>query len=145
MTKSVATVAIFVLLASLLGSATSSTSGTNLVKTGNVVVESIPTEDEYVSSIRIYQDAEGIEISGRVYTQGRQPLEKGHVDIEVINPDGTPIKQCAHYFAVVRRKLDLTAPFYVRLRPINLPRGTKVRLTYHHTTAPEEMLSRCND
>ena len=116
----------------------------NLVKTGNVIVEVVPTEDEYIGSTHVYQNDKELVISGRVHTQGYAPtLEKGHVDVEIINPDGTLIKQCVHYFKLLPRKLDLTVPFEAHLQPLNLPKGTKVRLTYHHTTSAEEILSQC--
>lgn len=142
MKRLIATVALFVLTAFLSGCATP---GVNLVETGNVIVKVVPTEDEYISSAHVYRNGKQLIISGRVHSsRGEAPLEKGHIDVEIMNPGGTPIKECAYYFDVVPRKLDNTAPFAAYIPALDLPHGTIIRLTYHHITSSEEILSRCS-
>lgn len=140
MVRSMVKVSLFALLVIIFGCASN---GINLVSSGAVKVEVVPTEDETIVGSDVFQDESGLFISGRVHTGGYEPLEKGHVDVEILNPDGTPIKQCVHYFHLVTRKLDKTAPFYAHLRPVNLPQGAIIRLTYHHHTAHEELLNPC--
>ncbi|MFZ0929059.1 MAG: hypothetical protein WAN11_10690 [Syntrophobacteraceae bacterium] len=142
MIRSMVKIALFVPLIFLFGYAGT---GVNFVRTGNVIVEVVPTEDETISSSHVSQGDKELVISGRVHRQGYAPLEKGHVDIEIINPDGTLIKQCAHYFKLRARKLDLTVPFAAHFPPLKLRKGTRISLTYHHYTSPEEILFPCGD
>ncbi len=139
--KPIVEAAVFALFFLVLGSSAKSA---DLVETGNVILELVPTGDETITSAHVYETGRELVISGRVHSLGDEPLEGGHVYIEIIKPDGTAVKECAHYFKPIRRKLDLTAPFDAHLRPFNLPKGAIVRLTYHHKTSPQEIISRCD-
>ncbi len=104
----------------------------NLVKEGAVLVEYVPSKGVYVSKAYVYQYGDELVISGKVRRPYGSFAVTGHVDIEMLDPEGTTSKKttATHIPRIVRRKGPRDASFTVRL-PIILPKGATVRLGYH--------------
>ena len=65
----------------------------DLVKEGVVLVEYIPSKGIYVSKAYIYQDGDELVISGKVRRPYGSFAVTGHVDIEMLDPEGTTFKK----------------------------------------------------
>ncbi len=104
----------------------------NLVKEGVAFVEYVPSKGVYVSKTYVYQDGDELVISGKVRRPYASFAVAGHVDIEMLDPEGTTFKKtiATHIPRIVRRKGPRDASFTVRL-PIILPKGATVRVGYH--------------
>ncbi len=104
----------------------------NLVKEGVAFVEYVPSKGVYVSKTYVYQDGDELVISGKVRRPYGSFAVAGHVDIEMLDPEGTTFKKtiATHIPRIVRRKGPRDASFTVRL-PIILPKGATVRVGYH--------------
>ncbi len=115
----------------------------DLVKDGTVKLEVMPSEDEYITNAYVYREGDVLKVGGHVRSGKTVPMLKGgHVDVEIIGPDGQVLKECALYFPLIPDKQTRTSWFHADLQ-LNPSHGTVVRMIYHHTTSPEEILSPC--
>jgi len=104
----------------------------NLVKEGVVLVEYVPSKGVYVSKAYVYQYGDELVISGKVRRPYGSFAVTGHVDIEMLDPEGTTFKKttATHTPRIVRTKGPRDMSFTMRL-PMILPKGATVRLGYH--------------
>lgn len=82
----------------------------------------------------IYQKGETVEINGRVWRHRMSPsgLYSGHVDVEIVDPDGTVAASTGvpTFPRFIRRGLGRTARFSTQVSAQIEP-GTVVRLSFH--------------
>jgi hypothetical protein len=105
----------------------------NLVENGTVSLEFVPNKGIPVSKAYVYQDGGDLVILGKVKRSYGSANVTGHVDIEILDPDGITLKKttATHVPRIVRRKGARETSFTVRL-PIIPPKGASIRLSYHH-------------
>lgn len=103
----------------------------NLVDNGTVTVERINSQGAYVSSVYVYQDGDYLVISGRVkQLYSTVVTDRGHVDITMLNPYGTTLKQVSKRYNPRLSRKKRTAYFRARL-PVILTPGVIVRVMHH--------------
>ena len=107
---------------------------TNLVDNGTVIIESAQSMQAFVTSVSVYRDDEKLVISGRVKQRYHTvTADRGHVDIALINPDGTTIRTVSvGYRSLLARRTCASSLFRVCL-PVTLPQGATVRVVHHST------------
>lgn len=109
------------------------TTAENLVHENKVNIETVQSEYGHVSGISVWASDAGTEIVGEVHGRSHQRgYIRGHVDIEVIKPDGT-ILLTEKYMYHNRGGKSRVTPFSVMI-PIVVPDGSTIRLTHHATT-----------
>ena len=114
------------------------TRGTNLTATGKVSVKVEPAEKVRVAWSEVWQDGDETIIKGRLIRRGSSlyPLT-GHVDVSVMAPDGTVIKEATSQQIGVRRTTPGKGP---KLTPFKLamnftpPQDSQVVIAFHRGT-----------
>ncbi len=141
--KSLTSILILILV---MGVSACATSGLNLVKTGAVNLEIIPSSSRniFVSKSNVYIDGEITVIIGSVKLKSTVFESGGHVDIAVIGPEGQIIEQISTGYVpnIIRRKGTRESHFTVRL-PFDLPEKSIVRVGYHPLTRTTGLTFRC--
>jgi len=104
----------------------------NLVGNGTVLLEIAPSKDIHISKVYIFQDGNEMVISGEVK---RSVINQGYVDITVLAPDGTIIKQVSVSDRPVslRKMMNGESSFTIRL-PLVPSHGAKVLVAYQRQT-----------
>jgi hypothetical protein len=130
----------------VMGVSACATSGSNLVKTGAVNLEIIPSTSRniFISKANIYFDDGDTVITGRVKRKSTVYESGGHVDIAVVGPEGKVIEHISTGYVpnIIRRKGARESHFTVRL-PIDLPEKSIVRVGYHPSTRSTGLTFRC--
>ena len=106
----------------------------NLVDDGTVTVERVDSRQARIVNVNVYQDGEGIVISGTVRRKSTTvAVDKGHVDVVVFSPDGNIIQEVIARYTPRLTKKRRSAQFSVRIET-SLPNNSIVRMV-HHTRA----------
>lgn len=102
----------------------------NPVSEDKVTVETVPSIYGHVSRVSVVSSETGIRVAGEVHGSSHQRgYIRGHIDVEVIFPDGTtPEKETFKYH--YRGGKSRATPFSVEI-PIVLPEGSTIRVLHH--------------
>jgi hypothetical protein len=108
----------------------------DLVGEGKVNVETIPSRYGHISHVSVLASEPGVRVAGEVHgsTHGRGYI-LGHVDIEVIYPDGTMQEVIAFKYQNRGGKSRAT-PFSVEV-PFVVPEGSTIRIIHHDAFTSE--------
>jgi hypothetical protein len=95
MNKCVNTQAIIAFLTTFGLLAGCATAGKDLVGTGTVTIEKVPSAWGTIGFVRVLQEGEEVTLRGAV---NRRPFGRGfipgHIELQVINPDGDVLESC---------------------------------------------------
>jgi hypothetical protein len=92
------------------------TSRVNLVDTGAVSVEKIPSERIYISRVSVFQEGDELLVSGFVKRRHSSGPGGGHVDIAIVGPDGGAVEK-------------ITVSYFPRFIPLtHLPQFEKLSI-----------------
>lgn len=109
------------------------TNAENLVQEKKVNVETVQSEYGHISRISVWASEAGTEIAGEVHgSTHRRGYILGHIDVEVIKPDGTILITDKYEYHNRGGKSRVT-PFSVMI-PMVVPYGSTIRLTHHAAT-----------
>ncbi len=116
----------------------------DLVDTGAVSLQRLPSKDTHISRVDVFQDGDELVITGKLRRGLSSMPGLGHVDIAIVDPEGKILKEVhTNYFPRIlarkqrRRILAMArnqrqqANFGVRL-PLVPPPGSTIRVTYHN-------------
>ena len=106
----------------------------NLARAGGVTIQIESPQKVSLSVNGIYQQGDYVEISGRVRRHDLSPsgLYRGHVDVEIVESDGT-VKTAtgiSTFPRFLKKGLRHTARFSTQLEG-QIDQGTVVRLRFH--------------
>lgn len=106
----------------------------NLAHDDRVTIQTESPRKVSLSVSGIYQRGEYVEVSGRVWRHRLSPsgLYSGHVDVEVVDPDGkiSTTAGVPTFPRFIKRGLRHTARFSAQIEA-QIERGTVVRLKFH--------------
>jgi hypothetical protein len=101
----------------------------NLVGEDKVTVETVPSIYGHLSRVSVVSSETGIKVAGEVHGSSHQRgYIRGHVDVEVIFPDGT-IQDKETFKYHYRGGKSRATPFSVEI-PIVIPEGSTIRVTH---------------
>jgi hypothetical protein len=129
---------IFVLIALLMTNCVSRR--IDLVRTGTVLIEYVPSPKIYVSEAYVYQDGNRLVVSGKVKRRHASAISSsGHVDITILSPEGLIIKKASTLFLprIIPRKGAQESLFTARFSVIP-PQGSKIRVAFHNPSGLPE-------
>ena len=109
------------------------TTNVDLVKTGVVTVTPLSSKNNRVQSANVYTSNGNLIVSGRVKNTPPFGASKlGHVDITIINPDGSILTRTTapsrHRHRA--RNDNRPSPYSVKI-PLVPPKGSKIQVRYH--------------
>lgn len=102
----------------------------DLGRDGKVSVETIPSRYGHVSRVSVLASETGVRVAGEVHgSTHRRGYILGHVDIEVIYPDGT-MQEIISFMYRNRGGKSRATPFSVEV-PFVVPEGSTIRVIHH--------------
>jgi hypothetical protein len=118
----------FVVLAAIISGCAAKS--VDLVRDGKVNVETVPSRHGHVSGLSVLTSESGIKITGDVHgSTHKRGYIQGHIDVEVISPDGT--MQAKETFKYQNRGgKSRTTPFSAEI-PVLVPDGRTIRVIHH--------------
>lgn len=130
-------------ISTLLITAGCASTGADLVKKGVITVEHIPSRYAHTHRVSVHQKGTDIVISGELYSRFHQPsFIPGHVDIEVISPEGKLLGQgIGKYYRVGGRKSKSRRFEFLMQLSANAPQGSKIRIVHHPASLQEPRVS----
>jgi hypothetical protein len=125
-----------VLIAVLVMTPGCASTGTDLVEQGEAKVEYIPSRYAHIHRVSVYQEEKTLLISGELHGRfHRKDFVPGHVDIEVISPDGDILqKGSTRYHRIGRTK---SLKFSIQF-PDTIPQGSRIRVVHHPVFLQQE-------
>ena len=124
--------------------------GVDLVKQGSVSLEKVHSEKVRVTLVSVFQDGPQLRVSGRVWRRRAfQGHARGHVDVEVVGPDGRRLSHATSPGLYVRGVLRNRTPMketFVVLMTVSPPPGSVICVGYrpgHHK--PDDCRARTSD
>lgn len=118
----------------LLGCATGRV---DLVETGTIQAEAVPTREVSVSRVRAYEEEGQLLVTGAVWLQGWQyASEDGQVEVTIYGPDGRIWGEkfaLYHPRDILTLRLSRSAPTFTARFPGVPPPGSKVRAVFRKT------------
>lgn len=114
--------------------------GGGLVRDESVAIEAVSSRDAHVVNVRLYRDDAGMLMRGELRNRsGGRAAIQGHVDIEVIRPDGTHLS--IHNVSYRRWSArSRAAHFTYRLKPV--PQNGSIVRVVHHSAATHTAIER---
>lgn len=107
--------------------------GENLVTAGKVVAQTQSTGGVCVSRAEVYQDGRTLVVDISLQRSGHHgPGSTGHIDVAVLGPDGSLLKQ--ESFHNVWKRCGTSTITWARL-PLVAPKGSIVRVLFHDAKA----------
>jgi len=146
--RDVSILAVLIFVATGVFSAGCAPNRVNLVDTGTVSIETVPSKEIYISEVRINQDGNELVLTGRVKRRHLAPVGFGHVDVAIISPEGKSLEQVSTYYnpRIIPRKRGHRrlhgSGFEVRL-PVIPPAGSTIRVAYHRSAKSESETFSC--
>jgi hypothetical protein len=123
---------VLLALSTLFALQSCATKTVNLVSEGTITVETVPSIYGHVSRVSVVASETGIRVAGEVYGSSYQRgYIRGHVDVEVIYPDGTVQEETVRY--PYHGGKSRATPFSVDL-PIEMPEGSTIRVIHNATS-----------
>ena len=120
-----------------------SSQSSNLVKMGDLFIETIPSSRVYLSDITARQEGDELVISGKVSRRNTSFSGVGHVDMAVVSPGGLVIDTAnVPYTPKILPKTPgarkhRSSHFEARLQ-CNPPEWTVIRIGYHGKAASDD-------
>jgi len=117
--------------------------GINLVKSGDVAVDVLPSKSFDLDNVRVYKGSDETIVKGRVWlTRHFKPGDYGHIDIERISPDGVSVEKSRVFHKPRTLKLIGTRPAYFESALSNSEnKGSTFRVTYHQSEDTDNIIS----
>ena len=140
-------VVLGIITACITGFACASTK-VNLLKNKTIELEKVSYRGVRILKVFVQEENGNTKISGRVKNTHPMPIGFGHVDISIISPENTVLKEIStQYIPRLLKKISSHpegSRFYTTL-PFVPPGGSKVRIAFHKTPIKRDRTFNCNE
>jgi hypothetical protein len=120
----------------------------NLLKNKTVELEKISYRGVRILRVFVQEENGSTKISGIIKNTSSIPINFGHVDISIISPEGTILKEASTQYIPKtlkkRKRHSDGSRFYTNLQFVP-PEGSKVRIAFHKTSIKRNRAFNCNE
>lgn len=120
----------------------------NLLKNKTIELEKISYRGVRILNVFVQEENGKTKIFGRVKNTSFVPINFGHVDISIISPEGTIVKEASTQYIPKtlkkRKRHSDGSRFYTHLQFVP-PEGSIVRIAFHKTPFKTNKVFNCNE